>query len=73
VASEHPQNRAKRAWLVCDHSMAATFAPDTLAPLRLDVDDNNAYDALTDGLLVSRYLYVSRRSLRVSAEELGVS
>ena len=34
----------------------ATFAPDTV-PLRLDIDGNNAYGALTDGLLAIRYLF----------------
>ena len=37
-------------------TVSATFAPATVAPLRVDVDGNGAYDALTDGLLVIRYL-----------------
>ncbi|MBP8297686.1 MAG: hypothetical protein KAX84_16355, partial [Burkholderiales bacterium] len=37
--------------------VSATFAPDAIAPLRFDVDDNGAYDALTDGLLALRYLF----------------
>lgn len=39
-----------------DSAVSATFAPDTVAPLRIDIDGNNTYDALTDGLLVIRYL-----------------
>ena len=36
-------------------SVSATFAPDTVLP-RIDIDGNNGYDALTDGLLMFRYL-----------------
>lgn len=39
-----------------DSTVSATFAPDTVAPLRVDVDGNGTYDALTDGLLIIRYL-----------------
>jgi hypothetical protein len=37
-------------------SVSATFAPDTVLP-RIDIDGNNGYDALTDGLLMIRYLF----------------
>jgi hypothetical protein len=37
-------------------SVAATFAPGG-TPLRVDVDGNGAYDALTDGLIILRYLF----------------
>ena len=36
-------------------SVRATFAPDTVLP-RVDVDGITGYDALTDGLLIFRYL-----------------
>ena len=39
-----------------DSTVSATFAPDTIAPLRLDVDGDGTYGALTDGLLAIRYL-----------------
>jgi hypothetical protein len=38
-------------------SVTATFAPSTAAPLRIDVDVNGSYDALTDGLMILRYLF----------------
>jgi hypothetical protein len=38
-------------------SVSATFAPTGTLPLKLDVDANNQYDALTDGVLVVRYLF----------------
>ncbi|MEO7760929.1 MAG: S8 family serine peptidase [Casimicrobiaceae bacterium] len=34
----------------------ATFGPASLAPLRIDIDVNGQYDALTDGLMILRYL-----------------
>jgi YD repeat-containing protein len=37
-------------------TVSATFAPDTLLPLRIDVDGNGQYSAATDGLLIARYL-----------------
>ncbi|MEO8135511.1 MAG: hypothetical protein ABI831_16215 [Betaproteobacteria bacterium] len=37
-------------------SVSATFAPDTVLP-RVDIDGNSSYDALTDGLLILRYLF----------------
>lgn len=37
--------------------VSATFAPISAAPLRIDVDANTSYDALTDGLLIVRYLF----------------
>lgn len=37
-------------------SVSATFGPNIIAPLRIDVDANQSYDALTDGLLILRYL-----------------
>ncbi|MEO8133857.1 MAG: S8 family serine peptidase [Betaproteobacteria bacterium] len=37
--------------------VSATFAPASLAPLRLDIDGNTEYGALSDGLLVLRYLF----------------
>jgi hypothetical protein len=36
-------------------NVSATFAPDTVLP-RVDIDGNAGYDALTDGLLIIRYL-----------------
>jgi hypothetical protein len=36
-------------------SVSATFAPDTVLP-HVDIDGNGNYDALTDGLLIFRYL-----------------
>jgi len=38
-------------------AVSATFAPDTVAPLRIDIDGDGTYDALTDGLLIIRYLF----------------
>ena len=38
-------------------SVRAVFALDTLGTSILDVDDNHAYDALTDGLVAMRYLF----------------
>ena len=38
-------------------NVTATFAPNDAYAFRLDVDKNNAYDALTDGLLILRYLF----------------
>ena len=35
---------------------SATFAPDSVLPLRVDVDGNGAYEARTDGLLALRYM-----------------
>ena len=40
-----------------DATVSATFALDTIGNRTLDVDDNNAYDAATDGLLIARYLF----------------
>jgi hypothetical protein len=40
-----------------DSTVSATFAPDTVAPLRIDVDGNGTYGALTDGLIMIRYLF----------------
>ncbi|MEP7098782.1 MAG: hypothetical protein ABI748_14070, partial [Dokdonella sp.] len=40
-----------------DQSVTATFAPSSVGNRTLDVDNNNAYDALTDGLLVLRALF----------------
>ena len=37
-------------------SVSATFAPNNVLP-RVDIDGNNNYDALTDGLLMIRYLF----------------
>ncbi|MEO8137690.1 MAG: hypothetical protein ABI831_27375, partial [Betaproteobacteria bacterium] len=37
-------------------SVSATFAPDTVPP-SIDIDGNGSYDALTDGLLLIRYLF----------------
>lgn len=37
-------------------NVSATFAPDNLV-LGLDIDGNGSYDALTDGLLLIRYLF----------------
>ena len=38
-------------------NVSATFAPDSIAPLRADIDGNGQYRALTDGLLAIRYLF----------------
>ena len=37
-------------------NVSATFAPNAVLP-KADIDGNNAYGALTDGLLVIRYLF----------------
>ena len=37
--------------------VTATFAPNNAFAFSLDVDENGSYDALTDGLLVLRYLF----------------
>jgi hypothetical protein len=37
-------------------NVSATFGPNIIAPLRIDVDANQAYDTLTDGLIILRYL-----------------
>jgi len=38
-------------------NVSATFAPSTALPLRVDVDENSSYGALTDGLIMLRYLF----------------
>jgi subtilisin family serine protease len=38
-------------------SVSATFAPASLAPLSIDIDRNADYDALTDGLMIVRFLF----------------
>lgn len=38
-------------------AVSATFAPSTAAPLRIDADGNTSYDALTDGVVIIRYLF----------------
>ena len=38
-------------------SATATFAPATAATRYLDIDNNSQYDALTDALIVGRYLF----------------
>ena len=38
-------------------NVKAVFAPNDIYALRLDADENNAHDALTDGLLIIRYLF----------------
>jgi len=38
-------------------NVKAVFAPNDIYALRLDADENDAYDALTDGLLMIRYLF----------------
>ena len=40
-----------------DSSLSATFAPVATGNKVLDIDNNTAYGALTDGLLVTRYLF----------------
>jgi hypothetical protein len=53
-------------------SVSATFAPDTIGPQTLDLDDNGAYDALTDGLLALRDLFgLSGASLVTDAVGAG--
>ena len=37
--------------------VTATFAPGAIAPLRIDIDVNGDYEALTDGLMILRYLF----------------
>src|SRR5207244_9071342 len=37
-------------------NVSATFAPASVLP-RIDIDGNGSYDALTDGLLIVRYLF----------------
>lgn len=51
-------------------TVSATFAPAAVAPLRIDVDGNGAYDALTDGLLALRYLF-GLTGLPLTAGALG--
>jgi hypothetical protein len=38
-------------------NVSATFAPNDGYAFKLDADENNQYDALTDGLLIIRYLF----------------
>ncbi|MEO8134517.1 MAG: reprolysin-like metallopeptidase [Betaproteobacteria bacterium] len=38
-------------------TVSATFGASSLMPIRLDIDQNAGYDALTDGLLIARYLF----------------
>jgi hypothetical protein len=42
--------------LASGSNVKAVFAPNDAYALRLDADESNSYDALTDGLLISRYL-----------------
>ena len=43
--------------IVSAKTVSATFAPSSIGARILDVDANNAYDALTDGVMVLRYLF----------------
>jgi len=45
-----------RVTLSAPTSVSATFAPDT-GLRHIDIDRNDKYDALTDGLLIIRYLF----------------
>ena len=38
-------------------TVSATFAPSSIGARILDIDANNAYDPLTDGVMVLRYLF----------------
>jgi hypothetical protein len=38
-------------------NVTATFAPNSVNPADLDIDGNNMFDALTDGLMALRYLF----------------
>ena len=38
-------------------TVSATFAPSGTLPARIDVDLNSQYDALTDGVVILRYLF----------------
>jgi hypothetical protein len=38
-------------------SVSATFAPTGTLPARFDIDLNQSYDALTDGVLILRHLF----------------
>ncbi len=40
-----------------DQTVSATFAPASVGTHTLDVDANASYDALTDGVLILRYLF----------------
>ena len=52
-------------------SVSATFAPKQDSPFHLDIDGNKAYDPLTDGLLIVRYLFGIRGAAMTSGA-LGV-
>lgn len=55
-------------------AVSATFAPAGIAPLRIDLDGNTKYDALTDGLLALRYLFgVSGAALTSNALGMGAT
>ena len=47
-------------------SVAATFASSGIVPLRIDIDANTAYDPLTDGLIIARYLFGLRGTAMTS-------
>lgn len=47
-------------------TVSATFAPPGTLPARIDVDLNQKYDALTDGLLIVRYLFGMTGSMLTS-------
>ncbi len=38
-------------------NVSATFAPSSTMPVRFDVDLNQSYDALTDGVMIVRHLF----------------
>jgi hypothetical protein len=40
-----------------DRSVSASFAHSAIGPPSLDIDDNGTFDALTDGILITRYLF----------------
>jgi hypothetical protein len=55
-------------------TVTATFAPDTLAPLNVDIDGNSIYEPATDGLLVLRYLFgLSGPALTAGALGMGAT
>jgi hypothetical protein len=54
-------------------NVSATFAPANVLP-RIDIDGNSRYDALTDGLMILRYLFDLRgESLTSGALGIGAS
>ena len=40
-----------------NRNVSATFASDAIMPIRIDIDGDNRYDGLTDGLMIVRFLF----------------